>query len=99
MPMTEDLSPFFNKNEHATEVQIDGQTVAGILDRGYADVSGMGTTRPSFTCPLSEVPYVEEGSTLVAPADAAVPEITVYEVRTPEPDGTGMVTLPLTLSA
>jgi hypothetical protein len=98
MPMEEDLSPFFNKDEHATEVQIDGQNVVGILERGSADVAGMATTRPSFTCPRASVPYVEEGSTLIAPADVAVPEITVYEVRQPEFDGTGMVTLPLELT-
>ena len=98
MPMTEDFGAFFNKNEHATEVQLDGQTVSGILDRGYADVSGMGTTRPTFTCSQAEAPYVAEGSVLVAPADVAVPEITVYEVRQPEPDGTGVVVLPLTVT-
>lgn len=98
MPMTEDLTAFFDADEHATEVQLDGQAVSGILDRGYVDVSGMGTTRPTFTCAQSAVPYVAEGSVLVAPADAAVPEITVYEVRQPEPDGTGLVVLPLTLT-
>jgi hypothetical protein len=96
MPMTEDLSVFFNKDEHATEVQLDGQTVSGILDRGYADVSGMATTRPSFTCPAAVVPDVEEGSTLEAPPDLQG-DIAVYEVRQPEPDGTGMVLLPLEL--
>lgn len=95
MPMTEDLTAFFNAGEHATEVQLDGQSVSGILDRGYVDVSGMGTTRPTFTCSHAEVPYVAEGSTLVAPADLQG-EIAVYEVRQPEPDGTGLVVLPLT---
>jgi hypothetical protein len=95
--MQEDLSVFFNAQEHGTTVQIDGQNVVGILERGYGDVSGIATTRPAFTCPLSAVPYVEAGSTLIAPPDDAVPEVTVYEVRQPEPDGTGMVTLPLEL--
>lgn len=97
MPMTEDLTAFFNADEHATEVQLDGQTVSGILDRGYVDVSGMGTTRPTFTCPHSAVPYVAEGSSIVAPADPVTGEIATYTVRQPEPDGTGLVVLPLTV--
>jgi hypothetical protein len=95
--MTEDLSVFFDKNEHATEVQIDGQAVAGILDRGYSAVDGIAGTKPSFTCPEAAVPYVEEGSTLVAPPDLQG-EIAVYEVRQPERDGTGLITLPLQLT-
>lgn len=96
-PMPEDLSVFFDKNEFATEVQIDGQTVVGNLDRASSDVAGIAATKPSFTCPRAAVPYVEAGATLIAQPDQAVPEITVYEVREPEFDGTGMVTFPLQL--
>jgi hypothetical protein len=97
MPMIEDLTAFFNADEHATEVRLDGRAVSGILDRGYVDVSGMGTTRPTFTCAHSAVPHVAEGSSLVAPADPVSGEILSYSVRQPEPDGTGLVVLPLTL--
>lgn len=92
MPMTEDFTAFFDAAEHATEVQLDGQTVSGILDRGYSDVSGMATTRPTFTMAAADAPYVDEGSTLVVGTD-------VYSVRTPEPDGTGLVMLPLELQS
>ena len=97
MPMAEDLSVFFSADEHATEVQIDGQTVVGNLDRGSTAIDGIVATRPSFTCPEAAVPFVEEGATLVAPPDLQG-EIAVYEVRQPERDGTGLITLPLKLT-
>lgn len=92
MPMVEDLSAFVDTSEHGTAAQLDGVAVAGIFDNPAADVSGMGVTRPTFTLPAASAPYVEAGSTLLIGTD-------VYRVKTPEPDGTGLVVLPLELDA
>lgn len=90
MPMTEDLTAFFDADEHGTEMLIDGDAdapVVGIFDRAYDEVAGMGTSGPRFTCAAADVATLTEGtSTLVDGADT-------YLVRNVRSDGTGVAVL------
>ena len=90
--MTEDFTAFFDADEFATEATLDGVSVLGIYDGPFADLSGIASRDPSFTLPASAVPAVAKNSVLVI---AAGPGAGTWRVRVPEPDGTGLVVLPL----
>jgi hypothetical protein len=94
MPMTEDLSVFFDADEHGTEGVLDGVPVVGTFDAPFADLSGIASRDPQFTLAHSAAPSVARNSVLVI---AAGPGAGTWRVRTPEPDGTGLVVLPLEL--
>lgn len=90
--MTEDMTLFFDTEEHGTEMLLDGVAVVGILHREYLEVAGMGSSGPVFVCPAAEAEGVEEDSTAVAGA-------TSYLVRSVDPDGTGLVRIRLELAS
>lgn len=59
MAFTEDLSAFFNTDEHAVSALLDGAAVVGIFDNGFVLTGGglgMADTAPSFTLPTASVP-------------------------------------------
>lgn len=93
MPMTEPWDVFFNEDEHATAVTINGAAVVGIFQRGYIDADGVASRAPTFAFPLERKPDIASGMTLVVPPPH--PDAGTYTVRPPEPDGTGLVLLPL----
>ncbi|HYC00349.1 MAG TPA: hypothetical protein VEC57_14525 [Candidatus Limnocylindrales bacterium] len=92
MPMTEDFTAFFDADEFATEATLDGVSVVGNYDAPFVDLSGIASRDPQFTLPHSAAPSVARNSVLVI---AAGPGAGTWRVRTPEPDGTGLVVLPL----
>jgi hypothetical protein len=107
MPMTEDLSVFFSAAEFAHAALLDGESVTGVFDNGYsAQFGDIATTLPSFTLPSAAAASATQGSELrIAMADCAagVPlsvngAATVYQVRSVEPDGTGVTRLVLELT-
>ena len=94
MPMTEDLSVFFDVTEHATRAVLDNVEVAGIFDHGYGvELGVMGVREPAFTLPTAQCTRVHNGSALrlVDGLHAGAR----YVVTTPEPDGTGITVLRL----
>lgn len=89
MPMTEDLTPFFQTSEFATAAtwSVGPATVNGIFDREYVrQLEVLDAARPAFTCPEAAVPTVAQGQTLTIDA-------VVYTITAVEPDGTGLVVL------
>ena len=94
MPLTEDFTAFLDAEEHGTEAVLDGVPVVGIFDAPFVDLSGMASRDPQFTLPADAAPTVARNSVLVI---AAGPGAGTWRVRTPEPDGTGLVVLPLEL--
>ena len=88
MPMTEDLAAFFSADEHATQARLDGRTVTGIFEHGYLDIDGISTYTAMYTLAASSAPDVVRGSVLVIGSET-------FRVRGPQPDGTGIVVLPL----
>lgn len=98
-PEWENLDDFLDVDEFATQavIQLQGGTtrqVVGIYDDPYLNAElgeyDMDTTRPRFTCKLSDVPGVGRGDTLT------LHDGTVLDILTgPQPDGTGMALLDL----
>lgn len=75
--------------DFGTAGTLNGETVIGIFDNGYAE--GMDTVagrRPFFAVPDTAAPAVDSGDTLVLGAAS-------YRVVGVEPDGTGMTRLML----
>lgn len=67
MPMTEDLSVFFNLEEHGTRCVLDNVEVVGIFDNGAsAQLSGgIVATDPTLMLPTASCrPRTREGSTV-----------------------------------
>jgi len=95
MPMTEDLTVFFNEAEHATKAVLDNVAVTGIFDNGYTGaMAGLAAaTEPSYLLPTADAKRAVEGSPLriVDGIHAGLR----FTVRTVEPDGTGLSTLQL----
>ena len=88
MPMVEDLTAFFNVDEHATQAVLDNVAVAGIFDNGYAAVlGGVATLVPQFVLAAADAARAKQGSTLRMVGGNA------YRVSNIEPDGTGVTTL------
>lgn len=95
MPMTEDLTAFFDVNEHATSAALDNVEVAGIFDNGYIGALGgvVGTADPTYTLPTASTRRTQQGSTLrIIDGPHAGNRYTVTSV---EPDGSGVTTLRL----
>ena len=88
---TEDLSLFFNTNDFAVQALFNGSNIInGILGNAYAEINGVESTRPAFTCALEDVAGVSHGNTLVIDGDT-------YHVVGVKPDGVGVMTLVLEL--
>jgi hypothetical protein len=84
----EDLSPFFNTAELATQAALDGVPVTGIFDNAYTEAFGMASRAPMFTLPTASAASATQTSVLVVDG-------TTYRVTSVQPDGTGVTTLML----
>jgi hypothetical protein len=83
----EDLSIFFQSDEHGTTATYQGNDVHGIFDDEYQDVSGVSDSDPMFTCAESDVTD-PVGNTITINS-------VIYTIRDTHPDGTGVTTLHL----
>lgn len=92
MPMVEDLSVFVDVGEHGTAATLDGVAVAGIFDHDYLEIDGIATRTAMFTMPANATTYARNSVLVIASPDI---NAGTYRVRTPQPDGAGMVVLPL----
>lgn len=90
--MTEDFSVFFNPGELSNTALfgVSGSQVSvnGIFENPYqdvneADITGISSTMPKFTCPFSEVSGYTEG-------DPVSIDTVNYIIRDIRPDGTGL---------
>lgn len=93
MAFIEDLSPFFSTDDFgtaATFTHIGGSpvSVAGIFDASFEDPLGIEGRFPRFVCPVSAVPSVGHGDSLVIGSVS-------YKVVGVKPDGTGIMLLTL----
>lgn len=93
----EDLTPFFNAAEMATQATLNGAAVVGIIEEGYRDptLAGYGDgpgSSPSFTLASTSVPAGVEGKTLTI---ASGPSAGSYRIANARHDGTGVCTLDL----
>ena len=90
---SEDLSIFFNSDEHAVKAIFQGRYIDGIFDNEYYPVD-IGETefesyQPRFMCAVADLTYVVNGSVLSI-------NDTDYTVRSIQKDGTGLASLVLT---
>lgn len=92
MPMTEDLSVFFDTDEFADAATLDGAAVAGIYHDGYDEVYGMATHDAWYRLPEADTTATTQASVLVVRG-------LTYRVRVVKPDGTGLCTLLLEAQA
>ena len=91
MPFAEDLAPFFQSNEFASDATLGGVAVRGIFDNGYQAFAvgpDVFATGPVFLMPSSSVPPNVTQLTLVVGAES-------WGVVEVEPDGTGVTLLRL----
>lgn len=89
MAFTEDLSAFFNADEHAGTAQLNGIDVIGIFENAYVASNGgvgMAGSEPIFTLPTVSVPAGPVGLSFVHDG-------VTYRVAEHQPDGTGVSTL------
>lgn len=95
--LTSDLSDFFDTDEFAVAGlysaladagthPTDATTINGIFDEKYVEINGMGSVRPTFTCATSDVSDASDGAKITI-------DSTVYTVRSPQQDGTGVTML------
>ena len=95
--LTEDLSVFFNADEHGVEcVILDTQDIiTGIFDKPYSDALDIQGFSPSLTCASVDVAdkALSRGARIDIPGEA------VYRVATFEPDGTGVTRIILETDA
>lgn len=85
----EDLSCFFQVDEMAVEAELDFLPVVGIFDRTHGEAfDGISTSHPRFTLPSVSA---EEATlqSLLRIGDER------FQVRSIEPDGTGITVLTL----
>lgn len=96
MPMAESFTAFFAENDFATQATLGGAAVTGIFTDPYVignvGAVGMATDRPTFVLAASDVPADPVDLPLVIGG-------VTYAVVDAQPDGTGVTTLLLELSA
>lgn len=91
----EDLSVFFDTaSGFAQSATVDGDTFPVIFDNGYQSALGglVESTGPICQAKTADVSTVVQGATITIAS-------TDYRVRGVQPDGTGITTLVLELSA
>lgn len=68
MPFDEDLSAFFNVDEHGEEVAIGATAgIIAIFDDGYEEVSEVGGSNPELHVPTADIPAgTQDGTTVIA---------------------------------
>jgi len=81
----EDLSVFFDTDDFAVEVALDGASVNGVMGDEPVEVNFVQTTAPSFIYRHADM-AVSIDSDLVYGA-------TAYKVKNMRPDGTGLMML------
>lgn len=88
--LDEDLTPFFNLAEFATAAVWSQQEapINVIFDNGFADPLGMSSSSPIATAIAAHMPNVARLQTLVIKG-------VTYSIDDVQPDGQGIVTLPL----
>lgn len=86
MPMTEDLTAFFDVDEHATAATYNAATVNGIFEDQFVAVGGIESSRPTFTCDEADVAGIVHG-------DSITINSIIYTVAGHQPDGTGIMFL------
>ncbi len=90
MAFTETFGEFFKEADFAVAATLDGSSVTGIFDNGYAagtvGPAGMASTALIFTLPTASVPASPVGKSIV------IASVT-YTVAEHQPDGTGVSTL------
>lgn len=86
----EDLTLFFNTAEHATEAtwSRSPDPISVIFDDGFADALGISSSNPTATAIAAHMPNVAHGDTLLIKG-------VNYRIEDVQPDGTGVLTLPL----
>jgi hypothetical protein len=85
----EDLTTFFQDAELATAATLDGLPVVGIFDRPHGEAfDGIATSHPRFTLPSVSAERATRYSELRIGDER-------FQVRTVEPDGTGITVLTL----
>lgn len=85
----EDLTAFFQADEHATEALLDFLPVVGIFHKPYAEAfDGIASSGPRFTLPSAAAASATQESQLRIGDD-------LYAVRSVQPDGTGITVLTL----
>jgi hypothetical protein len=91
---TEDLTAFFNTDEHATAATYNNgtaSTVNGIFNNEFLALDPGGAvpiegSQPTFTCASADVDSNPAGDTLAVSG-------TTYTIEASEPDGVGVVKL------
>lgn len=79
----EDLLAMLDGHETAV---YSAATIKGIFDHAYIDPLDIMSEAPAFTCRSSDVSGVAKN-------DAITVGGVSYKVKTPQPDGTGLITL------
>lgn len=82
--MNEDLSLFFNVDDFAVEVTIDGHKINGIFNSEYVETNFTQTKVPVFTYSKSDKSDVAINSVLVHDG-------ITYKVKVIQHDGTGLI--------
>lgn len=86
MPLTEDLSVFFDDDAFATAATISNARVKGILSQEFVESLGIETKMWTFRCATADVPSIRHD-------DAVVIGSTTYQVVGREPQDTGSTIL------
>lgn len=86
MAYAEDLSPFFDPEMDGDTATLDGASVNGIYQNGFAEAFGMAGHDARFTLPEAATGTTNQASVLVVRG-------LTYRVRSVQPDGTGVCTL------
>ena len=82
--MAEDASVFFNTDDFAEPVTIDGVSVNGIFDAEFVVIDFVETKKPVFSYVRTDAPNAAYDSTVVRSG-------TTYKVKGVQPDETNMI--------
>lgn len=84
MAMTEDLSVFFDQDDHAVAAVLDGTAISVIFENQYVEAfDGIATRQPVITAPSASFSAADTTSRLTVAGST-------YRVRSVQPDGTGI---------
>lgn len=84
----EDLDLFYDDNDFAVKVRLDGREVIGIFTNAYDDAGFIQSSNPGFSFPTVKAPDVSQSSVLITDTQK-------YNVVEVQPDGTGTTFLEL----
>ena len=83
--LTEDLDTFFDVDEFAQTVSLDGVSISGIFDERPVEIDFNQTLRPFVTCKASDASTASYNSTVVIGSNT-------YKVKRIENDDTARIT-------